>query len=66
MRKKIEQLKELFLESEEVYKQTVATTGQITERMAESLSSLQKIQDSLCSFSGPDVATVLAKLKVTA
>ncbi|XP_027896962.1 nesprin-2a isoform X6 [Xiphophorus couchianus] len=63
MRKKIEQLKELFLESEEVYKQTVATTGQITERMAESLSSLQKIQYSLCSFSGPDVATVLAKLK---
>ncbi|PWA27935.1 hypothetical protein CCH79_00000556 [Gambusia affinis] len=63
MRKKIEQLKELFLESEEVYKQTVATMGQITERMAESLCSLQKIQDSLHSFSGPDVATVLAKLK---
>ncbi|XP_054910388.1 nesprin-2-like [Poeciliopsis prolifica] len=63
MRKKIEQLKELFLESEEVYKQTVATVGQITERMAESLSSLQKIQDSLRSLSAPDVATVLAKLK---
>ncbi|XP_014914037.1 nesprin-2-like isoform X5 [Poecilia latipinna] len=63
MRKKIEQLKELLLESEEVYKQTVATMGQITERMAESLSSLQKIQDSLRSFSAPDVATVLAKLK---
>ncbi|XP_014859415.1 PREDICTED: nesprin-2-like isoform X6 [Poecilia mexicana] len=63
MRKKIEQLKELLLESEEVYKQTVATMGQITERMTESLSSLQKIQDSLRSFSAPDVATVLAKLK---
>ncbi|KAM4713181.1 nesprin-2a [Anableps anableps] len=63
MRKKIEQLKELFMESEEVYKQTVATMGQITERMTESFNSLQKIQDSLHSLSGPDVGTVLAKLK---
>ncbi|MEQ2202511.1 hypothetical protein XENOCAPTIV_004557 [Xenoophorus captivus] len=37
--------------------------GQITERMTESLNSLQKIQESLHSLSGPDVATVLAKLK---
>ncbi|MED6292719.1 hypothetical protein CHARACLAT_003233 [Characodon lateralis] len=41
----------------------VATMGQITERMTESLNSLQKIQESLHSLSGPDVATVLAKLK---
>lgn len=66
MRKKIEQLRGLFMESEEVYKQTVATMEQINERMTESLNSLQKIQDSLCSLSGPDVATILAKLKVTA
>ncbi|MEQ2262114.1 hypothetical protein XENORESO_014913, partial [Xenotaenia resolanae] len=43
--------------------QMVATMGQITERMTESLNSLQKIQESLHSLSGPDVATVLAKLK---
>ncbi|XP_035989543.1 nesprin-2-like [Fundulus heteroclitus] len=63
MRKKIEQVKELVLESEEVYKQMVATMGQITERMTESFNSLQEIQDSLRSLSGPDVATILAKLK---
>ncbi|KAM9339272.1 nesprin-2a [Symphorus nematophorus] len=63
MRKKIEQLKELISEAEDVYRQTVAAKGQITARMGECFNSLQKIQDSLLTLSGPDVATVLAKLK---
>ncbi|XP_015245715.1 PREDICTED: LOW QUALITY PROTEIN: nesprin-2-like [Cyprinodon variegatus] len=63
MNKKIEQVKELFLESMEVYNQMVATMGQISERMTESLSSLQRIQDSLHNLSGHDVETVLGKLK---
>ncbi|XP_071323734.1 nesprin-2a isoform X2 [Trachinotus anak] len=63
MRKKIEQLKELGSEAEDVYRQMVAAEGQITARMAECFMSLQKIQDSLLALSGSDVATVLAKLK---
>ncbi|XP_045916269.1 nesprin-2 isoform X3 [Micropterus dolomieu] len=63
MRKKMEQLKELVSEAEDVYRQLVAAKGQITARMAECFNSLQKIQDSLLTLSGSDVATVLAKLK---
>nr|XP_054604094.1 nesprin-2 isoform X2 [Nothobranchius furzeri] len=63
MRQKIEQLKEVLAEAEDVYKQTVATKGQIHGRITECLNSLQKIQDSLRSLAGPDVASVLAKLK---
>ncbi|XP_022621783.1 nesprin-1-like [Seriola dumerili] len=63
MRKKIEQLKELGSEAEDVYRQMVAAKGQITARMAECFNSLQKIQDSLLTLAGSDVAAVLAKLK---
>ncbi|XP_035534355.1 nesprin-2 isoform X4 [Morone saxatilis] len=62
-RKKIQQLKELSSEAEDVYRQIVATKGQLTARMAECFNSLQKIQESLLTLSGSDVATVLAKLK---
>ncbi|XP_041832728.1 nesprin-2-like [Melanotaenia boesemani] len=63
MRKKIEQLKELASEAEDFCKQMVSTKGQITGRMVECLNSLQKIQEALLTLTGPDVATVLAKLK---
>ncbi|KAK2855974.1 hypothetical protein Q5P01_004709 [Channa striata] len=63
MRKKMEQLKELVSEAEEVYRQMVAAKEQIAARMAECFDSLRKIQDSALNLSGPDVATVLAKLK---
>lgn len=65
MRKKIEQLKELASEAEDVYRQMVAAKGQITVSMVKCLNSLQKIQDSLLTLSGSDVTTVLAKLKVS-
>ncbi|CAN9507959.1 unnamed protein product [Ophioblennius macclurei] len=61
--KKMEQLKELVSEAEDIYKQMVATKEQMSGRMEECLGSLQQIQDSLLSLKGPDVATVLAKLK---
>ncbi|XP_073348713.1 LOW QUALITY PROTEIN: nesprin-2a [Pagrus major] len=63
LRKKMEQLRELVSEAEDVYRQMVAAKGQITARMDECFNSLQKIQDSLLMLSAPDVATVLAKLK---
>ncbi|XP_044023969.1 nesprin-2 isoform X2 [Siniperca chuatsi] len=63
MKKKIEQLKELVSEAEDIHKQMVAAKRQITARMAECFNSLQKIQVSLSTLSGSDVATVLAKLK---
>uniref|UniRef100_UPI0037E98A37 nesprin-2a n=1 Tax=Semicossyphus pulcher TaxID=241346 RepID=UPI0037E98A37 len=63
MRKKTEQLKELLSEAEDVYRQMVAAKGHITARMSECVHSLQKIQDSLRTLSGSDVAVVLAKLK---
>lgn len=66
MRKKMEQLKELVSDAEEVYQQMVAAKEHISIRMAEGFASLQKIQDSLLTLSGSDVPTVLAKLKVRA
>lgn len=65
MRKKIEQLRELVSEAEDVYRQTEAAKGQITARMAECSESLQQIHSSLGTLSGSDVQTVLAKLKVS-
>lgn len=64
MRMKTEQLKELVSEAEDVYRQMVAAKGHITARMTECFKSLQKIQDSLLTLRGSDVAAVLAKLKV--
>ncbi|XP_069371611.1 nesprin-2a isoform X5 [Paralichthys olivaceus] len=63
MRKKLEQLEELVIEAEDVYRQTVAAKGQITARMSDCCKSLQKIQDSLLTLGGSDVAAVLANLK---
>ncbi|XP_044232894.1 nesprin-2-like isoform X4 [Thunnus albacares] len=63
MKKKMEQLKELVSEAEDFYRQMVATKVQITARMAECCSSLQRIQDSLLNLSGSDASKVLAKLK---
>ena len=65
MRKKMEQLKELVSEAEDVFKQMAVTKQQITGRIGESFKSLQKIQNALLTLTGPDVATVLAKLKVS-
>ncbi|XP_034436669.1 nesprin-1-like [Hippoglossus hippoglossus] len=63
MRKKLEQLKELVFEAEDVYRQTVAAKGHITARMSDCFMSLQKIRVSLLTLGGSDVAAVLAKLK---
>uniref|UniRef100_UPI003AAB4D75 uncharacterized protein n=1 Tax=Centroberyx gerrardi TaxID=166262 RepID=UPI003AAB4D75 len=63
MRKKMEQVKELFCEVEDVYRHMVAAKGHVSARMAECHDSLQKIQDSLVTLSGPDAATVLAKIQ---
>lgn len=65
MRKRMEQLKELVSEAEDVYRQMVATKGQITARMSECYNSLQRVQDSLLNFSGSDVVKILTKLKVS-
>ncbi|XP_058468686.1 nesprin-2-like isoform X4 [Solea solea] len=63
MRKKLEQLKELVSESEDVYRQTVAAKEQISARTTECFTSLRRIQESLLTLRGSDVSTVLAQLK---
>ncbi|KAM7367651.1 hypothetical protein PAMP_013936 [Pampus punctatissimus] len=63
IRKKIEQLKELFSEAEDIYRQMVVTKEQISARMAECCSSIQRIQESLLTLSGSDAVNILAKLK---
>ncbi|KAM7395095.1 hypothetical protein PAMA_006717 [Pampus argenteus] len=63
IRKKIEQLKELFSEAEDIYRQMVVTKEQMSARMAECCSSIQRIQESLLTLSGSDAVNVLAKLK---
>lgn len=66
MSKKMEQLKELVSDAEEVYHQTVAAKEHISARMTDCSASLQQVQDALLSLGGPDVPTVLAKLEVRA
>ncbi|KAM3603169.1 uncharacterized protein V6R79_017666 [Siganus canaliculatus] len=63
MRKKLEQLKELVSEAEDVYRQMVATKEQISARMKKCSSVLQRIEDSLLTLSGSEVTTVRAQLK---
>lgn len=66
MRNKIEQLRELVSEAEDVCRQMEATKQQISDRLAECCSSLQRIQDSLLTLSGSDAAETHEKLKVGA
>lgn len=66
MSKKLEQLKELVSDAEEVYHQMAAAQEQLSARMTDCFTSLQKAQDALVALSGPDVQTVLTKLKVRA
>ncbi|KAM3861499.1 nesprin-2-like [Diretmus argenteus] len=63
MRKKMEQVKELFSEVKDVYRQMVAAKEQVATRMAECYDSLQKIQDSLATLCGSDAAVVLAEIR---
>ncbi|KAF7666652.1 hypothetical protein LDENG_00098390 [Lucifuga dentata] len=63
LRKKIEQMKELFSEAEDVFRQMVAAKEQIAARMSQCDDTVQKIQDCLIAVSVSDVAAVLAKLK---
>lgn len=66
MSKKMEQLKELVSDAEEVYHQMAAAKEQISARMTDCFTSLQKVQDALVTLSGSDVQTVLTKLEVRA
>lgn len=65
MRKKLEELKELVSEAEDVFRQMEAVKRQITARTSECFESLKEIQDSLHSLGGSDVVTTRAELKVT-
>lgn len=66
MRKKVEELKEVVSDAEEVYHQMMAAKEQISARITDCYASLQKVQDALFNLSGSDVLTVLSKLKVRA
>lgn len=66
MSKKMEQLKELVSDAEEVYHQTVAAKEHISARMTDCSASLQNVRDALLALGGSDVPTVLAKLEVGA
>lgn len=66
MSKRMEQLKELVSDAEEIYHQAVAAKEHISARMTDCSASLQKVQDALLALGGLDVPTVLAKLEVRA
>lgn len=66
MIKKMEQLKELVSDAEEVYHQRAAAKEHILARMTDCFTSLQKVQDALMALRGSDVQVVLTTLKVRA
>lgn len=64
MKKKVEELKELVSEDEDVYRQVVAAKAHVSTRLQRCWDCLQKTQDSLLTVRGSEAATVLTKLKV--
>lgn len=66
MRKKMEQVKELFSDLEDVYRHLVVAKGQVAAKMAECHSSLQGIQDSLDTLSAADGPKLLTQIQVSA
>lgn len=66
MSKRMEQLKDLVSDAEEVFHHMTAAKQQISGRMTDCFTSLQNVQDALVALSGSDVQTVLTKLKVRA
>ncbi|XP_036841097.1 nesprin-2 isoform X1 [Oncorhynchus mykiss] len=63
MRKKMEQVKELFSDLEDVYRHLVVAKGQVAAKMAECHSSLQGIQDSLDTLSAADGPKLLTQIQ---
>lgn len=64
MRKKMEQVKELFSDLGDVYRHLVVAKGQVAAKMAECHSSLQGIQDSLDTLSAADGPKLLTQIQV--
>ncbi|KAG7466266.1 hypothetical protein MATL_G00163020 [Megalops atlanticus] len=65
LRKKMEQVKELFSDSSDVFQELMAVRQHITERMNECQSSLQSIQSSLSTLSAsenPQLPTQIQEL----
>ncbi|XP_014000581.2 nesprin-2a isoform X3 [Salmo salar] len=63
MRKKMEQVKELFSDLGDVYRHLVVAKGQVAAKMAECHSSLQGIQDSLDTLSAADGPKLLTQIQ---
>ncbi|XP_030628013.1 nesprin-2a [Chanos chanos] len=63
LRKRMGEVKELFLETSEVFRDILAAKTQVAAKMAECLSSLQTIQDSLRALSASDRPQLLQKIQ---
>ncbi|GAA6103692.1 nesprin-2 [Tachysurus ichikawai] len=71
MRKRMEEVKELFTETSDVYRELVAAKAQVTARMTECMSSVQMIKDALSTLAvskGPqliqDIQVLSEKLQL--
>ncbi|XP_046877069.1 nesprin-2-like isoform X4 [Hypomesus transpacificus] len=62
-RKKMEQVKEFFSETLDIYRQLVAAKGLVSAKMAECQSSVQTIQDSLDNLSASDASELYAQIQ---
>ncbi|KAK2864041.1 hypothetical protein Q7C36_003195 [Tachysurus vachellii] len=71
MRKRMEEVRELFTETSDVYRELVAAKAQVTARMTECMSSVQMIKDALSTLAvskGPqliqDIQVLSEKLQL--
>ncbi|KAG7461305.1 hypothetical protein MATL_G00208680 [Megalops atlanticus] len=64
LRKRMEQVKELFSESRDLFQHLTAVRGHITTRMAECQSSLRDIQSSLSALSTSQTSPPLLQIEV--
>ena len=60
----MEQVKEFFSETLDIYRQLVAAKELVSAKMAECQSSVQTIQDSLDNLSAPDASELYAQIQV--
>ncbi|KAK3542500.1 hypothetical protein QTP86_027711, partial [Hemibagrus guttatus] len=64
MRKRMEEVKELFTETSDVYRELVAAKAQVTARMTGCMSSVQMIKDALRTLAASEGAQLIQDIQV--
>lgn len=60
----MEEVKELFTETSDVFRELVAAKAQVTARMEECMSSVERIQDALSTLAASEGLQLIQDIQV--